>query len=82
MTFVRQTVEAADDPSELLAQALVLEVLKDRGRCRSLDYGTAITVHERDSERISGKRVPLALVSAGQRARRWWILADALDAPD
>lgn len=82
VTFIRQTAEAANDPSEFLAQALVLVVLKRKGRCRSFDNGTAITVHERDSETISGKTVPVVLVSAGQPSRRWWVLADALDAPD
>lgn len=82
VTFIRQTAESAGDPSETLAQALVLQVLKRKRRCRSFDYRTAITVHRTDSMRILGKVVPILLVSEGKLSRQWWILADALVAPD
>ena len=78
--FVQQTAEAAGDPSEVLAQALVLSVLKDRGRCRSFEKGDAVTIHERNTARIARKPVPLAQVSeTGSTTRKWWILADHLE---
>ena len=76
--FLEQTAEAANDPTEVVAMALVLAVLKDRGRCRTLEKGTALKIHERDTASIAGRPVPIAQVSAGPGVR-WWTLADHLE---
>ena len=79
--FLEKTAEAANDPTEVVAMALVLAVLKDRGRCRSFEKGTALTIHETDTASIAGEPVPIAQVSADPGAR-WWTLADHLETPE